>query len=464
MPCSYEVTEPKVARVLMQVIQVSTRDIGGGADRVAWNLFHGVRDAGHTSHMVVGKKFSDDAHVIPLANESARYDRLWAGFWHAFAQRLEPWHGKIKGTWRMSRAALDIAEPVRTLDKQLGYEDFHFPAARPALDTLAPDVIHCHNLHGGYFDLRQVAPLSQRLPLVITLHDEWMLTGHCAYALGCDRWRIGCGQCPDLTIYPRVRRDGTAHNWQRKQQIYAQSRLHLSTPSQWLMDEAQASMLAGGMVEARVIPYGVDLEIFRPADQAQARQLLDLPADALILLFSGARFRSNPFKDYDTIRQAIRHLAPRLDANQRVVFIALGDVSPPEQLSDTVRIQAVPYQTELARIAAFYQASDVYLHAAKADNFPNAILEALACGLPVIATGVGGIPEQVTAGETGLVTPPQDAEAMAQAILALVNDPAKRQQFSQAAVDDARQRFDLHVQIKTHLEWYQELIHARLSR
>ena len=51
------------------------------------------------------------------------------------------------------------------------------------------------------------------MPVALTLHDEWLLTGHCAYTLGCERWRIGCGRCPDLTIYPAIRRDSTAENF-----------------------------------------------------------------------------------------------------------------------------------------------------------------------------------------------------------------------------------------------------------
>ena len=77
------------------------------------------------------------------------------------------------------------------------------PAVRSA------DVIHIHNTHGGFLNLWAVSELSRVKPVIWTLHDEWAYTGHCACTLGCDRWRFGCGDCPDLTIYPAVSWDST---------------------------------------------------------------------------------------------------------------------------------------------------------------------------------------------------------------------------------------------------------------
>src|SRR3546814_3518586 len=75
-------------------------------------------------------------------------------------------------------------------------------------------------------------------------------------------------------------------------------------------------------------------------------------------------------------------------------LLALGDSGPDEKVGNT-ELRFVPYQSEEAVVASFYHAADIYLHAAHADNFPTTLLEAAACGLPVVATAVGGIPEQV---------------------------------------------------------------------
>src|SRR5204862_2786030 len=112
---------------------------------------------------------------------------------------------------------------------------------------------------------------SHQVPLVLTLHDGWLLSGHCAHSLDCERWTIGCGHCPDLTLDPAIRRDATAYNWRRKHELFKNSRLYIATPSRWLMQKVERSMLATYVLGARIIPNGVDLPIFHPADQQAAR-------------------------------------------------------------------------------------------------------------------------------------------------------------------------------------------------
>ncbi len=113
----------------------------------------------------------------------------------------------------MARFFQSMAEPARVLDRRRGVEDFRFPAAwrLAELAPRRPQIVHAHNLHGNYFDLRALPALCQAAPLVLTLHDAWLLAGHCAHSMGCERWRTGCGNCPDLGVYPAVRRDATAN-------------------------------------------------------------------------------------------------------------------------------------------------------------------------------------------------------------------------------------------------------------
>jgi glycosyltransferase involved in cell wall biosynthesis len=131
----------------------------------------------------------------------------------------------------------------------------------------------------------------------------------------------------------------------------------------------------------------------------------------------------------------------------------------------------VPYQKDPKRVAQYYQAADLYLHAAHADTFPTTILEALACGTPVVATAVGGIPEQIkslsannaTNGHppheaTGILVPPRDATAMAIAIEQLLADTSLLRQLGENAAVDARMRFGLEQQVDAYLNWYQEII------
>jgi glycosyltransferase involved in cell wall biosynthesis len=364
-----------------------------------------------------------------------------------------------------------LAEPQAVIDHLRGREDFHFPGTGRLLDGAyaKPQIIHCHNLHGGYFDLRALPWMSQQAPTLLTLHDAWLLSGHCAQSFECERWKIGCGECPDLTIYPAVRRDATAYNWLRKKEIFSRCRLYVATPSQWLMRKVQESILAAAVVEARVIPNGVDLSIFKPADQRRIRAQLSIHEEDKVLLFAANGIRANLWKDYLTMRAAVESVATRLNGH-RVLFIALGENGNSETLSGG-EIRFVQYQRDPLAVARYYQAADVYLHAAKADTFPNAVLEALACGTPVVATAVGGIPEQLrglnvrmdSANEftlekaTGFLVSPGDAEAMATCTEMLLSDAALRQRIGANAAMDARQRFDLERQADKYVTWYEQI-------
>jgi glycosyltransferase involved in cell wall biosynthesis len=304
--------------------------------------------------------------------------------------------------------------------------------------------------------MRALAWLSNQVPVVLTLHDAWLLSGHCAHSFDCERWKIGCGQCPDLTIYPAIRRDATAYNWKRKQKIFAKSRLCVATPSQWLMRKVEQSMLFPAIVEARVIPNGVDLDVFHPGERQAVRARLGIPQDAKVLLVSAHGIRRNVWKDYQTMRAAVAMVAERLH-RQRVVFLALGEDAPEERIG-RAEVRFIPYQDDPHDVARYYQAADVYLHAARADTFPTSILEALACGRPVVATAVGGIPEQVEDTRTGFLVPAGAVKAMADRLAHLLSDDALRERMGAQAAEFACRRFDLCRQADTYLDWYQEIV------
>jgi glycosyltransferase involved in cell wall biosynthesis len=377
--------------------------------------------------------------------------------WLRIGALFQPLVEQGRGLERFRNIHRWVGEPGKWLDLRRGYEDFHFPGTWHLL-MLTPeplDIVHIHTLHGGYFDLRVLPWLSQQVPVLLTLHDAWLLSGHCAHSFGCQRWKTGCGHCPDLTIQPAIRRDATAYNWQRKQKIYSKSRLYVATPSQWLMQKVKQSMLAPAIMGARVIPNGVDTSVFHPADRQEARATLSIPQGVRVLLFAANGIRANIWKDYQTLRAAIAMVAEHLH-NQDVLFIALGEDAPAEQIGQA-EVCFVPFQKDPEIVARYYQAADVYAHAAKVDTFPNTVLEALACGTPVVATAVGGIPEQIQDGATGFLVPPGDSGAMAKRIIQLLADNSLQSRIGTQAADIARKHFDLNRRVDDYLTWYQEI-------
>ena len=443
----------------MRIVQINTLDTGGGAERIAWDLFTSYRKRGHKSWFAVGDKKTDHPNVIRIPRQPIHI--VLSRFCFGLKKLLRPLDGHVYGIHWL-RSKLNALAPHPTLHSIMGQEDFNLPESRRLLDLLPekPDILHGHNLHpAGYFDLRYLAELSHQLPVVLTLHDAWLLSGHCAHSFECERWKQGCGHCPDLTIYPASTRDATDLNWQQKQAIFRQSRLYVATPSAWLMDKVRQSMLLPAIQDARVIPNGIDLTVFAPAPRQEIRKKLNIPQEARVLHIAANGIRKNTWKDYQTMQAAIEKVALSWQGVP-LLFLALGENAPRERIGET-EIRFIPHQRDRKAVAEYYQAADIYIHAARADTFPTTILEALACGLPVVATAVGGIPEQVEDGVTGFLVPSKDSQAMAERILLLLGNDVMRGQFSVQAAEAARRKYDLNRQVDDYLVWYEQILSSQ---
>jgi glycosyltransferase involved in cell wall biosynthesis len=443
----------------LHILKINSADIGGGAEKVALDLSKAYQERGHHCWLAVGEKRSHKEYVLQIP-DPAPNSYPWSPLLWQLRQRLK--RSKSNNSYipfliSFLRHLVDIRGAY---DHFQGKEYFNYPGTRQLLSKLPelPDVIHLHNLHGEYFDLRSLPWISQTYPVFITLHDEWLLTGHCAVSLGCKRWENGCGNCPDLSIYPSIRRDATDFNWKRKGELYSKSRFYVATPSRWLMDRVERSILAPAIIESRVIPNGVDRSVFNPGDCLSARRKLGIPANAFVMLFVAHGILQNRFKDYTSLRKSIDIVGEKLQ-NREILFIGLGEEGEDERRGN-VTIRFVPFQKDANTVAQYYQAADIYLHAALADNFPVVILEALACGTPVIATSIGGIPEQIKDGRTGILVPPQDPDEMAARIVQLTRDDNLRLSMGNHASEDAAMHFDLDRQVDVYLDWYHQVLES----
>lgn len=453
----------------LRVVQVNTKDDRGEeAVRVAWALHWAYRRSGVEARMAVGRKFSIDQDVFEIPNDEfkSRYAKALLDI--SCRTQLLNYH--FRGMWRLSRIIKWLAEPRYYWNIRQGVEELHYPGTWHLLDlhTEKPDIMHCHNLW-GYFDLRALLWLSQKLPVVLTLHDCWLLTGHCQDPLDCEGWKTGCGRCPYLGRIPYpikkdtpIKKDATRYNWRQKQKILSGSRLYVASPSRWLMDKVKQSLLAEVMVESRVIPYGVDLSAFYPADKQVAKQKLKIKPSAKVILSTTIPAQKNIWEDYRTTRETLKELSTRLP-EEEILVIAFLEPGPNEielgasERFGKIEIHFLFYPKNPNIAAGYYQAADVYVHTASAANFPLAILEAIACGVPVIAASVGGIPEQIEDGINGFLTPREDISALTLCLRRLLTDENLCRRMSKEALEIAAAKFSLQREAEDYLNWYEEL-------
>jgi glycosyltransferase involved in cell wall biosynthesis len=349
-------------------------------------------------------------------------------------------------------------EQRRRSDRFLGREDFNHPYSHRIGEMTGspPDLVLCHNLHGGYFDLRVLSKLSSRMPVALRLFDTWLQAGHCAYSMGCDRWRNGCGACPDLTIPPSIARDESRSNLQRKQRIFRNSRLFISAETRWMLDRAKQSVLAAAAIDWKHIPGGVDLDTFFPGRRDDARRRLELDPDATLLLYVANQGMANRYKDFDTVRRALAAL-PRRPPGHGIVLLVAGSTAPDEEVAPDTLIRHVGYIQSRRHLADFYRAADIMIHSAFEETFGNVVAEALACGTPVVTASGGGVLELIEHGRTGLAVPPREPAQLAGAIAQLLDRPELRAEMGAAAADAARRNLDDRVMIRNLHLWCSEI-------
>ncbi|MDZ4177704.1 MAG: glycosyltransferase, partial [Coriobacteriia bacterium] len=308
----------------MNILSVNASVIGGGAEKVSLTLHQRYRARGHESWLAVANINAEEPGTLQIPRDAGRglgAQSLLGSAWWLDARSRRP----TDAAGRASRALRVAAEPGRWAHVARGHEDFDFPWTSGLLD-LAParaDVLHLHNLHGGYFDIRVLPELTAATPTVLTLHDTWLLTGHCAQPFECERWRTGCGACPDLDRYVPVRGEETIANREVKRSAVLGSRLGIAAPSAWLLSMAEESGLLGEGREGRVIPNGVDTSVFAPGHKAAARERLRLPQERRIALVAAKGVRGNPYKGFDTLLGALGRLSG--EAAKGLLVVALGD-------------------------------------------------------------------------------------------------------------------------------------------
>ena len=418
----------------MRILHVNTVDSVGGAGRAAYRLHVGLRRLGYDSSMFVAHRYSDDPAVTafkPPMDLPSRLGRLIRREWIA----------RSFARYRTSRPA--------------GYELFSDNRSQygaDLLDQLPPcDVINLHWI-AGFVDYHSYfARVPQHTPVVWTLHDMNAFTGGCHYDHGCGRYTDKCGACPQLGS--RDAADLSRRVWQRKREIFEQiepGRLHIVTPSRWLAKEAERSTLFGRF-PISVIPNSLDTHVFSPRDRCIARAALEVPQEARVVLFV-ADSTGNQRKGFALLAQALAGLGDLTD----LYLISLGSGEP------TIGAQ-IPH-LHLGHIgndrllSLVYSAADLLVIPSLQDNLPNTVLESLTCGTPVVGFAVGGIPDMVHPGVTGLLAPSQDMTALRAAIVDLLQDPAERAKMSANCRRIAVKEYSLEMQAQRYVELYERML------
>lgn len=417
----------------MRILHINVADEARGAAQAALRLHDAQNRLGHSSRMLVGYRFKDRPEIEMLP----RRDNLWQRRLYRGVNRFEELTGLQY-----------LCQPWR---KQF----LRHPFTRQA------EIVNMHNTHGGFFSHTILPALSSQVPVVWTLHDLWAMTGHCGspYMYGCERWKTGCGSCPALFDHPAIAIDTTAWLWRIKSRVYRRAALTLVTPSEWMAAMVRQSPLLGRF-EVTCIPHGLDTAVFKPMPKRAAREILGLPPDVRVVMFSAFSlflYRKGGVYLFDALQRL-------MDEGRRdLLLVTLGC-----EQADLPEGYRFPWRNlglirDERRLATCFSAADLYVGPSLHETFGLVFMEAMACGTPVVAFDNTAVPEVVRHGVTGYLARSKDLEDLTQGIRCLLDDDAQRQRLGRQAREVVEREHALELQARRYLELYRELIDARAA-
>ncbi len=411
---------------------------GGGAARAALRLHHGLRSRAVDSLFYAKNAKNDDA----------------GGLHGFYAQRDFLSRVKVRLRKERIKHAFHAFSDSRPSGLEIYTDDRSEFGAQVVKQLPECDIINLHWVaqfvdYGSFFS-------SVRQPIVWTLHDMNPFTGGCHYAADCKRSRSMCGACPQLGSANE--RDLSRAIWRRKAKAFsslAEGQLHIVTPSKWLQKEAQASALFQ-QVPVSVIANGLDTNDFSPRDSAGLKSALGIPEDAKVVLFA-ADSVDNQRKGFSLLLDAMKDM----DSLHKLFFLSIGGGQAHCPVEHYIHLGNIENDLLMSMI---YSLANVFVIPSLQDNLPNTVIESMACGTPVIGFDLGGIPDMVRHGQTGLLVEALNVAGLRQAIEALLKDATKRGEMSHQCRHVAVAEYDEQIQARRYAELYQSILDLSAQR
>ncbi len=410
----------------MKIIQLNQSDINGGAARAAYRLHHALREVHVDSQMWVDVAATDDYTVIGPTNKMS--ERI---------TKIRYLLGNI------------VLKSVFNTSNKVIHSPALFSSDRlTRLNLSCADVLHLHWVQGEMLSVSDIGRLQK--PVVWTLHDMWPICGAEHYS---EEYRWHDGYLKENRPDYEKGFDFNRWTWERKLKHWRRP-MHIVTPSTWLAELVRESALMRDW-PISVIPNCIDTNRWQPIDKNIARNLLNLPRGVPLLLF-GAMGGSNDLrKGFDLLIEALKYLRSEIKELELIVF---GQLAPENPLDLGFPIHYTGHLNDDLSLQILYSAADVMVIPSRQDNLPNTGLESMACGTPVVAFDICGLPDIVQHQQTGYLAKPFDAEDLARGIQWILGETARQKSLSQQSRSFAINNFSNQTVTKKYINVYEKVM------
>jgi glycosyltransferase involved in cell wall biosynthesis len=282
-----------------------------------------------------------------------------------------------------------------------------------------PDIVHLQCINGNFVNIYQLIRFLRRnqIPTVLTLHAEFMYTGNCGHSFECERWKIGCGSCPQLQDATRsLFIDSTKYSWKQMYDAFDgfDSKLIVVSVSPWLMQRAKQSPILANKKHF-VIYNGLDTSIFHYyPDTTDIRKELGIDKEEKVVIHVTPYFTDSPnnLKGGKYVIELARKM-------QNTRFVVVGPTS--DSISNMPQnIMQLGSITDPVKLAKLYSMADVSLLTSKRETFSMVCAESLCCGTPIVGFKAGA-PEQISIAQYSTFVEYGDVNSMQELLLSFLS-------------------------------------------
>lgn len=416
----------------MNIVNVSTDDVFGGAAIAAYRLHNALRKKGHDASFFVANKRIIDKHVRRINGEKTQLYSHFANRYYLNASRSN-------------------------LTNTLFSYTFHGTDISKCKEIRNADVINLHWVE-FFLSIESIKKIAEAgKPIFWTLHDTKAFTGGCHYTAGCNNFKNYCKNCPQLVGEAQQVAETVLLE---KLETFKHFPIHYITPSIWLAEELKESAVfkANPHNTVDIIPNSIDGNTFNQSLKKTAKSDLGLDENKTVILFGAvnANARRKGFKE---LMSAVKILESDPEVVKeteegKLLIITMGKED--ESLYDLkIPVHNFGSLSDMDKIAKIYAAADIFVLPSLEDNLPNTMLESMACGTPVIGFNTGGIPDAVIHNETGLIVEWGNVQKLSEAIKSLLVDKERRAEFSKNTIG-IKEKYSPKRQVSSYVKIYQK--------
>ena len=403
----------------------SSSDTVGGAQRAAYRVVNSQVNNNIKSSLYVNRKFSDDKIVYTPINNFVYIQN-----------RLRSFIGTLISNY--------IAKKTNKINfYSVNFINSPWPKL---LNNTNSNIIDIHWFGAESLSIKDINKIKKNL--VFTLHDMWAFGGIEHYD---SEYLIDLlGKNKSQFKYKFLGFD--INKWTINRKIKYWKKSVVISPSNWLAKQIKKSRIMKNW-DIKIIPYPINLNVFKPLDKNLSRKILNLNKRKKIILFGAIGGTTDLRKGFDLFYKCIDNLN-----DNSIEILIFGQSKPKNFVNKNIKINWLGEIKNDHTLSLVYNSSDVMVVPSRIDNLPQTAMEAQSCGLPVVGFNTSGMEDVVLHGETGFLVQPFDIKMLSEKILYLTKNNKINKNFSEKSAIRAKKLWNQKTVSNQYKKVYEEVI------